>query len=187
MKHFTAIIAALAIVTVSASAQVIGTDSTWKVASTEPNSGWNTTNSFDDSSWANATELYQADNHTYIWDAGGLTGGADIIYLRKTFTLDQALESATLTTSVDDDFEFYINGTLVIADSSGNATSDFTGVNVLPHLTLGTNLLAARAINVTAPNHAFGANLTATPVPEPSTIVAAGIGLAALLRRRRRA
>lgn len=187
MKHFTAIIAALAIVTVSASAQVIGTDNTWKVFSTEPNAGWNTSNSFNDSSWANATELFQSNGHTHIWDAGGLTGGAEIIYLRKTFTIDQPLSSAILTTSVDDDLDFYINGTLVIEDRSGDATNNYTGIDVLPHLTLGTNLLAARAINVSAPNHHFGANLTATPVPEPSTIVAAGIGLAALLRRRRRA
>jgi hypothetical protein len=73
-------------------------------------------------------------------------------YFRRVFTLDNPVQSAILTMTVDNEFECWVNGKRV---SEGHEYREASVVNVTRHLVAGTNSIAVLAENTTdAPNPA---------------------------------
>jgi hypothetical protein len=178
------------------------TDATWKVTSTTPVAGWNTSAAFDTASWEPATTLYAvSDIHgpSYsaqaIWSSGGQFSTTETaVWARQVWTLSALPLSAGLVAGIDDDADLWINGTLVISDHNGVST----GGNVpdlLPYLQLGDNLIAFAATDnypAWGYNHSVWLQIDdrfAAVVPEPATfgLMLAGLAATAAMTRRREA
>jgi len=175
-----------------------GVGGAWEAA----HPGWNNSTAFDDSDaagWTNVVAVTHPNPPiTRYWVDGTDTVGASPAYFRKEFFLGGTPTAGSFYFGVDDDAQLYLNGTKLIDDSNGLAT-DFFGINALPHLVPGLNLIAIKAYDQQgAQAYLFDMNITFTPgpvvdppgVPEPSTIAMASLGLAGLgllaWRRRRR-
>src|SRR5262245_13295043 len=107
-------------VTASATPLVI-TDSSWRVTPTDPGAApWNTSLSFDDSAWQNATIIGVAGPPfiaQVIWSSGGEFSTTEPqMWARYTFSLANTLSSAILTVGCDDDCDVWVNGVQVIND-----------------------------------------------------------------------
>jgi len=139
----------------------VASDASWK-STDSPSEGWQTTD-FDDSAWAYALAPYpnkinpnriiygtQAKlmwHYPYPSEPDG-ESGPDEAWFRKTFSLPLEAEDiikAGVTAAADDDFDLYVNGTLVISDWDGVSwTGPFTA-DIKPHLIKGENVLAVHA------------------------------------------
>lgn len=152
----------LALANTAAAETLLQTNSTWKVTPTNPGgTSWNTDPGFDDSSWQNATVLYdveQVTGNSYyagtygIWSSGGQFSTTELqIWIRKTFTLTSTLTAASLIVGCDDDCTVWVNGTQVINDQNGFANNNTA--DVTSNLSVGTNLIAYIARDVVTANH----------------------------------
>ncbi len=158
----------------------------WEAA----NPGWNSALMFDDSNsagWSNAIEVVHP-NPPFLryWFDGTETVGSSPVYFRKEFEIEGDPISGLFSFTVDDDAQIYVNGVQVVNDSNGLATT-VSGLDVLPYLTTGLNLIAVKAQDQQG-GQGFAGNLQlVSNVPEPSGIVLAGLGIAAmaLVQRRR--
>ena len=136
-------------------------DAGWK-STDSPSEGWQAAN-FDDSTWTGAYAPYPnkitpdriiaGTNAELIWhyqspDRPDGESGPDEAWFRKTFTLPigpDAVISAKVTASADDDFDLYLNGALIISDSDGVSwTGPFTA-DISSRLTAGKNVFAVHA------------------------------------------
>jgi hypothetical protein len=166
---------------------IVTTGSTWKATSASPSSGWNTSTSYDDTSWENATPAGVILPNT-IW-LGPYLGGPSEVWFRQVFDPSAGTAPFVLNSWFDDDGELFINGAQVVLDQSGLANNVFN-VDVSSYLTAGQNVIAAHVVNHQG-NGLFAATLTAASpaVPEPSTYAMALAGLAcggySMFRRRR--
>lgn len=184
-------------------AALLRTDSSWKVTPNSPAAGWNTSAGFNDSAWQSATVLYDVGTVTGdpdflgtkgIWSSGGQFSTTETqAWIRQTFTLG-ALSAASLIVGCDDDCTVFVNGAMVINDTSGSANNN-TVLDLLPYLVVGTNLIAYTATDnfpVWGYNHStwlqLDGELRSTAVPEPGVLAMLSLGLAgmAALRRRRK-
>jgi len=132
------------------------TDTSWKTAANEQ-IGW-TTATFDDSTWVNAFAqhdyFYDAADHTHLAIWGTPEGTpSSVSYIRKSFSLPSVPDSANFTIGVDDDYEIYVNGTLVGFDLNGYA-GPWATYSVAEFLHAGANVIAVKGIN-TGGNHFF--------------------------------
>jgi hypothetical protein len=123
---------------------------------------------FDDSGWRSATLYYypnpNPDEPTrwicgtetlYMWDFDYTSGevpngqnGPDNAWFRHTFYLPvgpSQIVTAQVVLGADDDFDFYVNGTLVFSDWSGQVWGAPYTVDVKPSLVEGKNVFAIHA------------------------------------------
>jgi len=185
---------------IATAAPILQSNSSWKVTPTDPTgSAWYTNYGFDDSSWQNATELYDAGvalgDPTYlgakgIWSSGGLYSTTETqVWIRKTFTLADPLSYASLRADCDDDCKVWVNGTMVINDTDTHATINMA--NVLPYLNVGSNLIALTVTDnylTYGYQHSTWLHLDGEfrSVPEPTTLLLLGSGFAGLVLVRRK-
>lgn len=151
------------------------------------NVGWNSSASYDSSAWS---------SYSGGW---GNTTGRTPFYARTLFTIGTP-NAGSLTIWADDDVHVWLNGTRIINDTDFTAGTGYITVNLLPHLTVGTNVLAFKAHN--SAGGGVGANFygsidaqapapqllqaATTQVPEPAGLLLVGLGLAAAAAAGRR-
>ena len=110
-------------------ATIIETDATWKVTAQAPSPGWNTDLGFNERGFQAATILIPAgaenvgQGHSVnsIWGPTPLGQPGGEVWLRRIITLTAPVATAELDVDVDDDALVYINGALVVNDTSGVA------------------------------------------------------------------
>ncbi|MEE9338043.1 MAG: dockerin type I domain-containing protein [Methylococcaceae bacterium] len=138
-------------------------NSSWKsYDSLQP--GWESLG-FDDSDWRNAYAPYPFlssypperwipnTDAVYMWDwpdAGDPTGknGPIETWYRKTFNIPvdiTYIKNAIATVAADDDFDFYVNGTLAYADWNGVVWGAPYIIDIKPYLIEGENIFAMYA------------------------------------------
>lgn len=173
--------------TATASAITITTDSSWLATNAAPGSGWNTNFAFNTTGWIGATEIntiacIASTGAGCIWYDGQFSA-TQSVWLRQTFTISEPVTTAFLKGGVDDDASIWVNGTLVYSDNNGSA-QNYGPIDIAAYLTQGINLVAVAVSDnpFFGQNHAFAARLdivTQTAVPEPSSLLLLGLGLAA--------
>lgn len=151
------------------------TGSTWEAA----NSGWNSSASYDDSSWS-----------AY---SGGLPAGAlTPFYARQVFNIDGTASDGTFSIGVDDDSLVWVNGALVpgLIDSNGG-NSGVQTADITSYLVTGDNVIAFKAHN--SAGGGFGVyGLTgsvtyeANVVPEPTALMLFSLSIAGIVFSRRK-
>jgi bacillolysin len=121
-------------------------DAEWRSSLVEED-GWAELD-FDDSSWAPARAPYPypytpetllpGTKAVHIWDASG----AKVAYFRRRFELHANVTSAIAKIRVDDDFDLYVNGELVLSNSDRKTTIET--VDLTEWLVAGENVIAIR-------------------------------------------
>jgi hypothetical protein len=200
-----ALCAMVGVVHAAATALPILSDGTWKATDTFV-AGWQSSG-FDDSAWGLSRAPYPSPippaaliagtPANFMWfDPAGTsdgTTGAVRTWYRKSFVLD--LTGAALPVqgqaliSVDDDFEFYVNGNLAYRDASGGNADVVHFVDFSALLVNGSNTFALYAVDgaLASPfdriyeRVLFDAAIRSAPaIPEPSTFVMLFAGLVGL-------
>ncbi|MEM7231397.1 MAG: hypothetical protein AAF517_04450 [Planctomycetota bacterium] len=101
------------------------TDNTWSVTSQAPADGWNSDPNFSEA--AGGWQPVVAEDTNNIWHSSiAANQSPNVIYFRRVFYLEphQAeAERAAIFVHFDDDGEVWINGTSIVRDGGGGATS----------------------------------------------------------------
>jgi hypothetical protein len=169
--------AGLALLLASGSAQAqfstnnIRSDGTWRATSPAPAAGWNTNISFNDSDAAGWEDAFKSPQGDKIWFRSNLSAQApNQAWFRHLFFLsDNTPFSAQGTFLFDDDGEAYLNGTLVVNDTGGGATT--TKLQLDPALFHpGTNLVAVHGIDTHTPYNNIAVNMTIVSVARPARL-----------------
>ncbi len=191
----------------------IFSNSSWR-SSDSYQSDWEKSG-FDDSAWSQArapyptpgwqpTDLIPGTHAQTMWHdpQGTSTGttGVTEAFFRTTFNLDIASDSLPLSGGaivfVDDDFDFYVNGTLAYRDHTpGGGGADVRHyVDFTPLLHSGENTFAIHAWDGEWGNPydrvyemvLVDAFVRSQSVPEPSALALLGLGMAGIAGVRRR-
>jgi len=133
---------------------VLQSDGDWK-STTVLNTNWQLP-AYDDSGWGysvspspgSGSEPNCWTNPAVVQSMWG-TGGLNVAYLRKSFTLtnSQLNNIFLMDIGCDDDLELYINGVLVINDVNGYAGPAYEKFDISRFLVAGANTFAIKAIN----------------------------------------
>lgn len=140
------------------------TRSDWRATGSAPPAEW-TAATFDDSGWSTAVTVVpeggtMGQTADSIWDLGPTTTSGSVqVWFRRTFTLGNTIDSASLNFACNDDMEVWLNGTKVISDTDG-VTTYRTMPDVRTFLLAGPNLIAATCADKVLPEHGFWGTLT---------------------------
>lgn len=189
----------------------ITSGSDWIATDSDPGEGW-TDVEFDDSAWINAYAPYPTPNtpqdvipgasgeFMWYWDQSypldGISGPG-IAYFRYEFTLDLTPDSLPLVAqallAVDDDFELYMNGQLLLESHDHGGPDDVFFVDFTSKLQNGENVLAIKGIDgwsdTTGQDRLYERVLfdgRISTIPEPSTLLLLSVGMIGVLALRRR-
>ena len=135
----------------------------WK-SSASLSTGWEMI-TFDDSSWNSVRSPYPSPvapstlipgtNAQHMWhdptaSSDGLNG-ANVAYFRYSFNYIQAPNGAspiaTATINVDDDYSFYVNGSLVFENHDNGFAHIVDTIDFSPYLQNGKNVIAIHAVD----------------------------------------
>ena len=177
--------------------QTIISDGTWRSYDQEIQ-GWESL-SFDDSGWRNAYVNYPPFRPTIggaqIWDwpyseAPSGMSGPDHVWFRKEFTLDSPFGITAASLRVDDDFDFYINGSLIASNWDNTAAYVWT-YDITPYLRSGENIIAIHAADLGDYEHLeYYSTVSVAPEPVGSILFVTGgtllAGRSCLKRKRRK-
>lgn len=126
--------------------------------------GWQAPD-FDDSAWATArspypslappTDLIPDTTAEFVWhDPDGFsdgTTGPNTAFLRVTFDLDLQAANAPIqaiaSVSVDDDYDFYVNGELLLENHDNGFADVVDSIDFSHALKDGTNVIAIQAVD----------------------------------------
>ena len=154
-------------------------DASWRTISGSASipAGWQTNLFYDDSDsagWTNAV----VDVANRIWHtSGSSSSGPSTARFRKIVHLPRKVRAAHAVFAADDDGDFFVNGTLVLHDASGGASTAVLELD--PNLlTPGDNLLAAFGQDVVASTHVIAVEIVLQLEPEPELQVAGVAGMA---------
>jgi hypothetical protein len=142
------------------------------------NPDWNTSLSYDDSLWT-------------PFPGDWMPTGVSPMYLRKEFMLGTPTAGSITGGGADDDAQIWVNGTLVYNDING-LSGLIPGIDILPFLVAGNNLIAIKAHNSFGGGDFFSlsgfadSEPLASSVPEPASLTLVGGGIACAIYRRRR-
>ena len=168
---------------------IVSSDNTWRTSrgSEVTATNWTVSLAFDDSDAAGWTNAFQVSGNNHIWHTSNQSSQSPSrARFRHLFTLSQdQIVSVTGHFTFDDNGSAWINGTQIINDTGGGAsTFDLTLDPLL--FQPGDNLIAVWGVNTVAPFNSISVNMTIVQVPEPSAAVLSAAGLAgwAVYRRR---
>lgn len=151
----------------------IVSDGNWRVTSPAPPAGWNTSLTFDDSDAAGWEYAFKTSSGNNIWMRSNQSSSSPgQVWFRSIFTLPALPTSASGIFYFDDDGQLYINGTLIVNDTGGGATT-FNLQLATNLFVTGQNLIAARGVNTIAPFNSIGVDLK-LDIPFETTLVATG-------------
>ncbi len=162
---------------------LVRSDATWRTSrgTTPVTSDWISNLDYDDSDangWRNAFKSPSDDN---IWYSSNLSSdGVSHARFRHIFDLTAPVSAASADIFFDDNGELWINGTEIVDDTGGGATS-YDNVAIDPGLFVeGENLIAMEGFDTSGPFHNVALDLTLT-VPEPTAIGLLGVGSLGML------
>jgi gliding motility-associated-like protein len=123
---------------------VLKGDNTWK-AFPSYQSGWKSPN-FDDSGWGNSLSPVPTVVSPVVTNSGTMwiDPYSDTVYFRKSFELKGSCVDAPITITADNEFELYMNDSLV---GIGKNLGLFYNFNLAPFLRIGVNTIAIKAVN----------------------------------------
>ena len=169
-------------------------NSLWR-SSSQQVPGWQLPD-FNDANWAFArspypsptlpTALIPGTNAQFMWhDPQGMsngTTGSTTAFFRYTFSVNSSASSrplvGTARVSVDDDYDLYVNGTLVKQNHDGGFADVVDTINMSPYLRQGKNVIAVQAVDGAwgnAGDRLFERVLIdATVQPQPDLLVLTG-------------
>jgi len=155
---------------VAASITNIVSDGNWRVTSPAPPAGWNTSIGFNDSDAAGWEYAFKSPSGNNIWMRSNLSSDSPgQVWFRKVFVLPAQPASASGTFNFDDDGQVYLNGTLIVNDTGGGATT-FNLQLATNLFVVGTNLIAVHGINTIAPYNNIGVDMALDVSTETSLI-----------------
>lgn len=166
------------------------TDSSWRVTATAPGGNWASDIGFDDSTWQNATWLYDVAGSPAdgIWAGNQFGTDNTDMWARHLFNLDALPLLAWIYGGLDDDGEIYVNGILVHVENNGIANNFM--VDITAYLVSGINLIAYHAYDnypVWGYNHSGWLEVHGefAHVPVPPALWLFGAGVLMLVGQRR--
>ena len=147
----------------------VRSDATWRAINPAPAAGWNTDVAFDDSDAAGWEFAFKSPSGDNIWLHSNLSGQApNQAWFRHVFFLNASPTSAEGRFFFDDNGQAYINGTLVVNDTGGGAST--FNLQLDPALFHpGPNLVAVHGIDTSGPFNNIAVNMDILTVPEPAT------------------
>src|SRR5258707_57955 len=138
----------------------IVSDGNWRVTSPAPPPGWNTSLLFDDSDAAGGEYALKTPSGNIPGMRSNQSASSPgQVWFRYKFNLAALPNSASGSFYFDDDGQAYLNGTLIVNDTGGGATTvTLPLANSL--FVVGDNLIAVHGINTIAPFNTIEVTMT---------------------------
>ncbi|MBN2476632.1 MAG: hypothetical protein JXB62_18625 [Pirellulales bacterium] len=157
---------------ISAETISIRSGSTWRTSAgtIAVTPDWIAAVDYDDSDEAGWVDAFKSPAGYLIWHTSNLgPESPNHARFRHVFDLPVAAQTAVMRIAFDDDGSAFINGSEVVADQNGHASSFELSID--PSLfVVGANLIAVDGYNRMAPYNNIGVELDITVVPEPSSL-----------------